>query len=68
MKFIKELFSESGSVSMMRVMSLISLLMGCYLASVGKDTSVSIFLSAAFLGKAGQKYFELSKQRPPEDK
>ncbi len=42
----------------MRVMAMISLLIGGYLAIVGKDTSVSIFVLAAFGGKAIQRAIE----------
>lgn len=58
MRFVKELFSERGDVSMIRVMSLISLLTGCYLAIVGKDASVLIFVTAGFTGKIVQKRAE----------
>jgi hypothetical protein len=39
-------------------MSLISLLIGGYLAVKGHDTSVSTFIYAAFGGKFIQKYIE----------
>jgi hypothetical protein len=58
--FLSSLFSEKGDVSMMRVLSLISLLIGGYLAVVGKDTSVSIFVLGALGAKAGQKIIEKS--------
>lgn len=59
MKFLHDMFSESSDISMMRVMALLSLLIGGYLAIKGLDTSVMIFVTAAFSGKATQKYFEL---------
>jgi hypothetical protein len=59
--FLKSLFSEKGDVSMMRVLSLISLLIGGYLAIIGKDTSVSIFVLGALGAKAGQKIIEVNK-------
>lgn len=59
--FLKSLFSEKSDISAMRVMAMISLLIGGYLAIIGKDTSVSIFVLAAFGGKAIQKGIEVSK-------
>jgi len=61
MKLLKELFSDSGDVSMMRVLSLISLGIGGYLALTGHDTSVSVFVVSAFGGKAVQKAIEIAK-------
>lgn len=58
MNFLKSLFSEKSDVSMMRVMSLLSLIIGAYLAITGKDVSVSTFVYAAFGGKAVQKFIE----------
>ena len=66
MNFLKALFTEKSDVSMMRVMSMISLLVGTYLAIVGKNTSVEIFVYAALGGKAVQKFFETKKKS--EDK
>jgi Na+(H+)/acetate symporter ActP len=57
-QFIKDLFSENSSVSMMRLMSLVSLLIGGYLAIKGKDASVIVFVTAAFGGKVIQKQIE----------
>jgi len=62
-QFIKDLFSENSSVSMMRLMALISLLIGGYLAIKGKDTSVVIFVTAAFGGKVIQKQIETKKDQ-----
>jgi len=61
MSFVRALFSESSDVSMMRLLSLISLLVGAYLALKGHDTSVPTFVYAAFGGKAVQKYIESRK-------
>lgn len=61
MKVLKALFSENSDVSMMRVLSLISLLIGAYLALEGHDTSVAVFVLAAFGGKAAQKAIEVNK-------
>jgi hypothetical protein len=58
MNFLRSLFSSKSDVSMMRVMSLLSLLIGAYLAIKGKDTSVAVFIYAAFGGKAAQKFVE----------
>jgi len=67
-QFIVNLFSESNSVSMMRFMSLISLLMGCIIAIYGISKNpvdysgisllVSVFITAAFGGKIAQKMQE----------
>lgn len=56
MRLLKALFSESSSISMMRVMALLSLLIGAKLAFDGKDPSV--FVIAAFGGKFAQKFAE----------
>lgn len=61
MEFLKKLFSQNSEVSMMRVLSFISLIIGGYLALKGQDTSVSVFVYAAFGGKAVQKYIESKK-------
>lgn len=58
MKFLSSLFSENGDVSMLRVMALLSLCFGAYLAIIGKDTSVGIFVGGAFAAKVGQKIIE----------
>ena len=70
MKWLKDLFSESGSISMMRVMSILSLLAGIGVAYVGLSKPVvdysgislvvSVFLSAAFGGKVMQKRIEVN--------
>ena len=59
MKLLKQLFSENSSVSMVRLMSLISLCVGAYLAIRGQDSCVAIFVGAAFGGKISQKYIEV---------
>lgn len=61
MGFLKSLFSDSGDVSMMRVLSLLSLLIAGYLAISGHDTSVTVFVTSAFGGKVFQKVIENSK-------
>lgn len=58
MKFLKEMFNEKSNTSMMRMMSLLSLVIGAILALKGKNESVDIFVYAAFGGKAIQKFFE----------
>ncbi len=62
MNFIKGFFSEDTNSSMMRLMAFISLLIGGYLAIIGKDTSVAIFVGAAFSAKILQKHIETRKQ------
>jgi hypothetical protein len=61
MGFLRELFSDSGSISMMRVLCLIALLIACVLALTGHDSNVVAFLTAAFGGKTAQKYIENQK-------
>lgn len=59
MNFLKDLFSEEGNYSMVRLMAFISLLTGCYLAIVGRETNlVSIFVTSAFAAKLLQKHIE----------
>ena len=58
MRFLKALFAENSDISAMRVMSLISLCIGGYLAVKGQDNSVAIFVTAAFGGKFAQKIVE----------
>lgn len=71
MKWIKDLFSEKSDVSMMRVMSLISLLTAVSISIAGMckvapDYSglsmlCGAFLGAAFMGKVTQKSVEPKK-------
>lgn len=58
MNFLKSIFSEDSDISVMRIMSIMSLIIAGYLAVKGQDASVSIFVYAAFAGKAVQKYIE----------
>lgn len=68
MKFLKDLLSDSGRVSMMRLMSLLSLLAAICIAVIGLNkptidySGLSLlcgaFLSAAFGGKIAQKSIE----------
>ena len=70
--FIKDLLSERNHASMLRVMSLISVLSAVTIGIVGvmkpePDYSglsllVGTFLSAAFVGKVSQKAIEVKKQ------
>lgn len=69
-KFIKELLSDSGSVSAVRLMALGSLLVGAaiglYGVYMGKDLSgvaqvCGVFVGGAFAAKVGQKFMESSK-------
>jgi hypothetical protein len=69
-QILKELFSESKSVSMMRVMSLLCCLAAIGIAIVGMCKAVpdysgitmlvSAFLAAGFTGKVVQKNIEVS--------
>lgn len=67
MSFFQKLLSESGDVSCMRLMSLLSLLVGAALALyclhkgtdiAGATPVISVFVGAAFGGKVWQKYAE----------
>jgi hypothetical protein len=68
--FLRQLFSDSGDVSMMRIMALLCLLAGIILAFVGINKTpidysgiailVGVFLGAAFTGKVTQKSVELN--------
>ena len=72
-EFLRKLFSEGGDVSMMRVMSILSLLAGIGIAFYGMsklpvDYSgisllTSVFLSAAFGGKVLQKSQEVKNAK-----
>lgn len=66
-EFLRQLFSEKGDISAMRVMCMLSLITGCYIGIAGlyqnkalTDVSVlvGVFLSAAITGKAVQKRSE----------
>jgi hypothetical protein len=57
MRWLKSLFSEEGSVSMVRLMAIISLLTGCYLAIIGKD-GANLFVTSAFGAKVLSKHLE----------
>jgi hypothetical protein len=57
-KWVKALFSEDSNVSMVRFMALLSLCFGGYLAIIGKDADVGIFVGAAFAAKVTQKIVE----------
>lgn len=67
MKFLQDLLSESGAVSAVRVMSLISLGVGSVIAFygvyMGKDLSglaqvCGVFVGSAFAAKVSQKFAE----------
>lgn len=70
MSWLRELFSDSGSVSLMRVMSLLCCLSAIVIAIIGVSKSqvdysgvsllVSSFLTAAMGGKIMQKRIEVS--------
>lgn len=58
MKYIREMFGETGDISMMRVMCFMSLCTAIVLAFMGKDTEVLVFVGAAMGGKVSQKFIE----------
>lgn len=67
MKWLMDFLSDGTNLSMMRLMSLTSLVMGCGIAiygiSHGKDLGgiaqiCSVFVGSAFAGKSIQKYME----------
>jgi len=58
LRWIKSLFAEDSEVSMIRFMALLSLCFGGYLAIIGKDADVGIFVAAAFGAKVSQKWIE----------
>lgn len=75
-RFLRDLFSDKGSVSMVRVMSLIAIIISGYIAIRGLEMHSDInglamlcgvFLSAAFAGKVTQKMVE-TKVTPNEIK
>lgn len=76
MSFIKEALSPVGNVSCMRLMAMISLGAGIIIAivglSLGKDVValVTVFITAAFGGKALQSFSEPSdpKEENPSGK
>lgn len=55
---MKDLFSESSEVSMMRLLSLISVIAAIGLAYAGKP-GFEYFLFCAFGGKVAQKFAEV---------
>jgi len=60
-EFLGNLFSESSKISMLRLMSFIVCLTGCYLAiSKGPEELgvISVLLGTAFTGKVVQKSIE----------
>lgn len=73
MSFLKDLFSESNHASMLRVMSLISVITASIIAIVGlfkasPDYSglsllCGTFLASAFAGKVTQKAVEAKKDQ-----
>lgn len=56
--WIKNLFSESSEVSMMRVLCFMSMSTAIILAFMDKNADVLLFVSAAITGKVGQKIIE----------
>lgn len=71
-KLIEKLLSSNGDVSTMRLMSLVSLLIGIiigiYGVYTGKDLSgvaqvCAVFVGAAFAGKVTQKFAESNEDK-----
>ena len=61
MNFIRSLFSEAGSISMVRVLSLIVVLTACGISIVKGHSEISVItalLAAGFGGKVIQKVVE----------
>jgi len=66
-QFLKDLFSENSGVSMVRIMSLLTILVGIvYLFLYGSSNPSGNFISLiamlfaiGFTGKVAQKYFEV---------
>lgn len=68
MNLLEKIFSEKSDISVMRIMSVFSLLLGACLALAGRDASiVSIFVFSAFTGKAAQRYIETKDQPVPSE-
>ena len=65
MKFLRDLFSEKGDISSMRVMAMLALFAAVILALMNRDIMmVSAFLAFAGGGKIGQKMIETRQDRP----
>lgn len=71
MKFLKELLSENGTISTMRLMSIIALIVGAILAMYGlyegRDLAgvaqlSAVFVGSAFAAKFTQKLIETPKK------
>lgn len=58
MKVLREMFGETGDISMMRTLCFMSMCAAIVLAFMGKDADVLIFVGAAMGGKVTQKYIE----------
>lgn len=66
MKFLREMFSEKGDISSMRVMAMIALFAAIILALMNRDIMmVSAFLAFSGGGKVASKYIETTN-RPPD--
>lgn len=61
-KLLKDLFSENGNTSLMRLMSLMVCCTGCFLALVKGPEElgvITVLLTTAFTGKVLQKRIEV---------
>lgn len=63
MKFLREMFSEKGDISSMRVMAMIALFAAIILALMNRDIMmVSAFLAFSGGGKVASKYIETTNR------
>lgn len=58
---MKSIFKEKSEYSLLKIMSVVSLGIGVYLALRGHDESVATFVYAAFAGKAAQGFISTKK-------
>lgn len=74
MRLFRELLSQKSDVSMLRFMSLLSLLIGgvigCFGVYAGRDliglsALVGVFISGSFGGKVSQKFAEMKVTKEP---
>lgn len=66
MKFVRDLFSEKGDISSMRIMAMLALFAAIILALMNRDIMmVSVFLAFAGGGKVASKYIETTNRPNP---
>jgi hypothetical protein len=66
MNLLRDMFSERGDISSMRVMAMIALLGAIVLAFMGKDASVGALLAFAGGGKVVSKFAEIRGKKNEE--